>query len=628
MRQRPVSKLDTVEPVIGRVIDPVIALVIVASFLSSLGACSRQTRPSVQTPWERVVGSLDLVVSDPTRDAIHVRTPYGPVSFAPPEAGKAALQAPSLRQPPAHAAATLTDHGALRWHVAGQGFGGMGTRSGKAPGLPEYAVSAGVLFRTPLEGPGVGRPRPVCIAPKGVADDVLIHGRGAAAVAIARGRATLVDLGSCRSRTLDVGPRRILPVAPAFDPSGGFVALAAEENLALTRVDPDAPPPPRFRVVLARTDTGALVDAVPLEFAPAAVHVAAGSLFAQVGDAPRLLLRHPHAALDSVEPWRTPDEEDVAELRERLLDEIRENHTKGRIGEAMDRVFVLERTGLLDHPTDDERALVSRVKVAGRVRLEAELEQASDEGDLFFAAVLDRRAALIDGKRRFADGFGVPQLAVSVAAHRATRIDPALVRRALEAPWREVVDGCDGMRATGVPCVELELSVTKYPTAERVRLRNGVMRRIQRVASSWLSRRRICTEEGAFLLEHTEAGPLVARECDLEVEGWRAAQELDELWSELERIDLGVGDLLFVRLDDGSEREVPLPVVDEPRELLAVAVDEALRLQGEVDRVTRWPAKSGSAPLLRTFLWRANGGGDDLARAVSAEGVVRVTPRR
>lgn len=574
-----------------------------------------------------MVGSLDLVVADPTRNAIHVRSPYGPVTFAPPRAGKDALRAPSLRKPQAHASATLTDHRSLRWHGAERGWEGMGGLSTKAPGLAEYAVRAGVLFHTPLEGPGFGRPVPVCVAPKGVVDDVLIHGRGRFAVSVARGAARLIDLETCRSRVLDVGPRRVLAVTPAFSPSGGHVALAAEEEMPLTRVEPNAPPPPRFRVVLVRTDTGALVDAVPVEVAPAAVHVAAGSLFAEVGERPRRLLRHPHAALDADEALRTTREKDVAELRARLLDEVRENHTRGRIGAAMDRIQVLERDGLLDDPSDDERVLVNRVKTAARVRLESELELAVDEGDLHFAALLDRRAALIDGKRRFSDDSGVPQLAVSVLAHPSTQIDRKLVQRTLGAPWREVVSDCGGLHAMDVPCIEMELKVKTHPPAERRRLREGVLRSIQRVASSWLSRRRACAGEGDFLLEHTESGPLVARECDLEVDGWRSAAELDGLWAELERMELGVSDRLFVRLDDGSEREVPLPVVDEPRELLLAAVDAALRLQGEVDRVKRWPARSGSSPLLRTLLWRANGGGDDLARAVSAEGVVRIDGR-
>lgn len=594
------------------------------ALLAALSACRPAVRPAPPTPWDTVARSFDLVVADPAFAALHVRTPYGVVTFAPRGSGEGLLL-PSLLDPPAGAVARVTATRGLRWFAPDSGWGSSGPWPRGAPAVAEFAIHAGVLFATPLEGPGHGFPRPACLLPDSIPDAAKVTGRDETAIAVHGGRAFVIDLATCEVRAPDLGGRRVLPVTPALDPAGVFAAVAYLDDLPLARVTSDEAPAPRFGVAVFQPRQSARL--VPLEVPPLALHLAAGALFAEVaaGES-RRLLRHEVPEISG--PHRTAREEALRRFREDLLDRAAGLLGRARVAEALDLVDLLVGEGLLDTLDEDEVDLLARVKTAARTRLETEAEKALTSGSLLLAALIDRRGVLIDGRTLLSGPAELPALTVSVVAAPETEVGFSLVQRVLgEETSFTLADTCrpPEERGPGEPCLELSLVTEPVTAAERGRLLLDNQRALRAQSSQWVARREACLTSVRVVLREEPSGPRAVVACEAEPERERIARAIDFLFLEAARLAAGARDLVDVRLDDGKQVRLPLPVPRDPSDLLRLALDAALERQGEQDGLR---ARGAAAPAevlqaLRTLFWRGPAAERELRRAVLGDGRIR-----
>lgn len=596
-------------------------------------------RDAVQ--WKGVKGGVELIVEDPSRDALYVRARGETSAIADGEGGSALWAIPPVDAVPGGALAQVTAVRGLRWLQPGKADARW--QSGARPhdafgaddlGLPPWAVVGGVVVETPLFGPGQGVPRPVWTpraaprladgassiadepvptpSPVVLSDRSLAAGRDGVVVLVADGGAHRLDLGTGELEALDLQGGRALDVRPAVGPGGEVFALAMSVP-ATTPPSPDHQP----QAVLVGLPDGTR-RVIPIPRVPRALHLAAGHVYVVVeeeGD--RRLYRH------EVRPWPraslTAREAALVEHREGLLVGLQEHLAGKRLAQAVDWLDLLRVDGLLDAPRADEAALVQEVVALARPRVEEAARSAFLMGLPERAWAFDRRAVLLDGRRALPQEVTPPTLRLRLSTEGAgisAEEVAAFFERHPALDARE--EPCEP--GSAVTCLELVLRAPPYDPAKAQGL---VDAQLQTLASEYLRRRAACEGDGRVLLDDTPGGPRAVFSCDLDHQVGPVGSQFAATLRARRRVSRPPLRVADVTWPDGSRETLEVPSSSSP---LDAALDVALERLGDRSLAVaraRGDRSVAEGAALRTVLWRGVAADEEARQATTGDGRLR-----
>lgn len=613
-----------------------------------IGACASSVIPTAReaVQWKGVKGGVELVVEDPSRDALFVRARGQTSAIADGEGGAALRTIPALDEVPAEALAQVTALRGLRWLQPGKADARW--QSGARPrdafgafdlGLPPWAVVGGVVVETPLFGPGQGRPRPVwtplastrsadgassvadepmVAAPQvALSDRSLAAGRDGVVVLVADGRAHRLDVDAGQLALLDLQGARALDVRPAVGPGGEVFALA----VSVPATVPPAPDHQPQAVLVGLPDGTQRL--LPIPRMPRALYLAAGHVYVlleEEGD--RRLYRH------EVRPWPraglTSREAALLEHRAGLLVGLEEHLAGQRLAQAVDWLDLLRVDGLLDAPDAAEAALVQDVVAQAHARVEEAARSAFLRGLPEQAWAFDRRAVLLDGKRALPQDVTPPSLRLrlstrgaGIAAEAVAEFfaaHPAFIER--EAP-------CES--GSAVACLELVVRAPSYEPAQAQALIDGQLRSL---AAEYLRRRADCAGDGRVLLDDTAGGPRAAFSCDLDHRVGPVAEQFLAALQARRRLARPPARVVDVVWPDGSEETLELPATPASAAALETVKEIVLARLGVRYLATAHATGDRSlaeGAALRTLLWRGPAADEDVRRATTGDGRLRAS---
>jgi hypothetical protein len=466
------------------------------------------TAPPLKPPseWAAVAYDVDLVVEDPARDALYVRTGGFMQALAQPDAEGNFPVAPPIGRIPNGAQALVTVAGSVWWRAQGD--------VGKPP---PFESLDGVLLETPLIGPGKGQPRPLFVSgqrePEGgpadaerpanhaIPDDALVNVRGIYALAASSLGLTVIDLEGGEVRTF----KRAGLVRPAISSDGrygaAYMGLGPRPGVKETRTG---------EVPLVGVFEGPKPLAVyELQNAPDALYFGAGALYAKIG---RTLFRHD---LEHPQKARTTTrEEAILRHRDGMVVAMEEALEAGDVARAVDAVDVLEADGLLETIGIEGKRVVEEVRAEARPLFEAAVAKAERDGRGDLARVLNERMRLIDGRVARDVKVSASTLAIAVQPDEWSAISEADLAAFFRArPALSRVSGC-GAASTADACLDLRVGAsTRREPCPSGAFCDGLPG-LRDVAAGILAKRADCLGDGDVLLDETEGAPVSRFSCD------------------------------------------------------------------------------------------------------------------